>query len=108
MKGMGANVARVHLQFGKFMLNANQLDPAALDKLARLLRLAEESGLYLDITGLACYRKADVPAWYDTLSDSERWQAQAKFWEGLPPNAPTVRPFSAMISSTNPLLPEEN
>jgi hypothetical protein len=83
MKGMGANVARVHLQFGKFMLNANQLDPAALDKLARLLRLAEESGLYLDITGLACYRKADVPAWYDTLSDSERWQAQAKFWEGI-------------------------
>jgi hypothetical protein len=83
MKSMDANVARVHLQFGKFMLSPDKLNPDALDKLGRLLRLAEETGVYLDITGLACYRKADVPAWYDALSDSERWQAQAKFWEGI-------------------------
>ena len=83
MKSMGANVTRVHLQFGKFMLGPNKLNPDALDKLARLLRLAEETGLYLDITGLACYRKADAPGWYDALTESERWQAQARFWEGV-------------------------
>ena len=27
-------------------------------------------GLYLDITGLACYRKKDVPEWYDDLSEN--------------------------------------
>jgi hypothetical protein len=83
MKNMGANVVRVHLQFGKFMLSPDKLNPDALGRLARLLRLAEETGLYLDITGLACYRKADVPAWYDALAESERWDAQARFWEGV-------------------------
>lgn len=83
MKSMGANVVRVHLQFGKFMLDPNTLNQQSLDKLARLLRLAEGTGLYLDLTGLACYRKADVPGWYDTLSESNRWQAQMKFWQGV-------------------------
>ena len=30
--------------------------------------LAEDVGIYLDITGLACYRTSDVPAWYDWRS----------------------------------------
>ena len=83
MKRMGANVVRVHLQFGKFMLGPDRLNPDALAQLSRLLQLAESNGLYLDLTGLACYRKADVPAWYDTLSESARWASQAKFWEGI-------------------------
>jgi hypothetical protein len=83
MKNMGANVVRVHLQLGKFMLGPDQLNPQALRQLTRLLQLAEQTRLYLDLTGLACYRKADVPAWYDKLSDSQRWQVQARFWEGI-------------------------
>jgi len=83
MKSMGANVVRIHLQFGKFMLAPDKLNPDVLARLARLLQLAEQTGLYLDITGLACYRKTDVPAWYDTLSESDRWAAQARFWEGV-------------------------
>jgi len=83
MKSMGANVVRVHLQFGKFMLSPDKLNPDALDKLGRLVRLAEETGLYLDITGLACYRRTDVPAWYDGLPEAKRWHAQARFWEGI-------------------------
>ncbi len=83
MKSMGANVVRVHFQFGRFMLNQDKLNPDALRQLARLVQLSEQTGLYLDITGLACYRKADVPAWYDALSESSRWQAQARFWEGV-------------------------
>ena len=80
LKGMGANVVRVHLQFGKFMRGPNDPDAAAFGRLRELIRLAEENRLYLDVTGLACYRPADTPAWYDALEERERWAAQAKFW----------------------------
>ncbi len=32
-----------------------------------MTELAEETGLYLDVTGLACYRRKDVPAWSPSL-----------------------------------------
>jgi hypothetical protein len=83
MKQLGANVVRVHLQFGKFMSSAEAANPAALAQLTRLLRLAEETGLYLDVTGLASYRPADAPAWYDALDDGGRWAAQARFWSAI-------------------------
>jgi len=80
MRALGANVVRVHLQFGKFMLAADQPNPTALKQLSRMLRLAEETGLYLDITGLASYRPSDSPAWYDAMEESARWTSQAEFW----------------------------
>jgi hypothetical protein len=83
MKGLGANVVRVHLQFGKFMAAADKPNAKALDRLGDLLKLAEDTGLYLDLTGLACYRKADVPDWYDKLSEEDRWSAQARFWAAV-------------------------
>jgi len=83
MKELGANVVRVHLQFGKFMDAPDQANPAALKQLRRLLQLAEETGLYLDITGLGCYRPADTPAWYDALEEKARWTAQANFWSAV-------------------------
>ncbi len=83
MKTMGANVVRVHLQFGKFMKTADEPNERALEKLDDLVRLAEEVGLYLDITGLGCYIKPDVPAWYDALDERGRWDAQARFWEAI-------------------------
>jgi len=83
LKAMGANVVRVHLQFGKFMTAPNEPNRNTMRQFRRLLRLAEETGLYLDVTGLACYRPSDVPAWYDALDESARWAAQAKFWEAV-------------------------
>lgn len=83
MKQLGANVVRIHIQFGKFMSAPDQPRKAALKKLDALLKLAERTGLYLDLTGLGCYHKQDVPAWYDQLNDQERWQAQAHFWEAI-------------------------
>ncbi len=87
MKALGANVVRVHLQFGKFLPEPNASgEPAgerSLAMLSRLLALAERVGLYLDITGLGCYRKEDTPPWYDALSEDERWNAQARFWEAV-------------------------
>jgi dienelactone hydrolase len=83
MNQLGANVVRIHLQFAKFMDTATQPNQESLAQLARLVKLAEETGLYLDLTGLACYRKKDVPAWYTSLSESGRWEAQARFWEAI-------------------------
>ncbi|MCX7045937.1 MAG: cellulase family glycosylhydrolase [Candidatus Sumerlaeota bacterium] len=83
MKELGANVARVHLQFCKFINAPGQPNEAALRRLAKLVALAERTGLYLDLTGLGCYNKKDVPAWYDACSEKERWSAQADFWEAV-------------------------
>ena len=65
MKALGANVVRIHLQLAKFMTAPDKPNAKALARLGKLLQLAEETGLHLDLTGLACYRKADVPAWFD-------------------------------------------
>jgi glycerophosphoryl diester phosphodiesterase len=35
------------------------------------------------VTGLGCYHKPDVQPGYDKLSEQERWQAQAAFWEAV-------------------------
>ncbi len=83
MKALGANVVRIHLQFGKFMDAPDKPNEAALRQLERLVALAEQTGLYLDVTGLACYRPKDVPAWYDKLDADGRWAAQARFWEAV-------------------------
>jgi hypothetical protein len=83
MKMLGANVVRIHLQLGKFMDAADKPNGKALDRLAKLVRLAEDVGLYLDLTGLGCYHKADVPPWYDRFSETERWDVQARFWEAV-------------------------
>jgi beta-galactosidase GanA len=50
MKAIGTNVVRVHLQVGKFMTAADKPDAAPLDRLGKLLTLAEQTGLYLDLT----------------------------------------------------------
>lgn len=83
MKALGANVVRIHLQFGTFMESPTKPRQSSLDQLTRLVKLAEETGLYLNVTGLGCYHKQDVPAWYDELSEQDRWQAQAVFWEAV-------------------------
>jgi len=83
MKKLGANVVRIHLQLGKFMNGPDKINEKAFDRLAKLLRLAEKERLYLDLTGLGCYHKKDVPAWYDDLSEKDRWAVQANFWQNM-------------------------
>lgn len=80
MKRLGANVVRVHLQYGKFMEAPGKANGVEFEQLSRMLGVAGQSGLYLDITGLACYRPADTPAWYDAMAESQRWAAQSNFW----------------------------
>jgi hypothetical protein len=83
MKQLGANVVRLHLQFAKFMDAPGKPNQASLARLGKVAALAEELGLYLDITGLGTYRAADVPAWYSNSAEKERWAAQAQFWEAV-------------------------
>jgi hypothetical protein len=83
MKALGATVVRIHLQFGKFMRSPDEPNQHSLGQLGRLVKLAEQVGLYLDLTGLGCYHKEDVPSWYDSLEEEERWAAQATFWEAV-------------------------
>jgi hypothetical protein len=83
MRELGANVARVHLQLGKFLEAPDRPNSRALDRLGRPVAEAERAGLYLDLTGLGCYRQADVPAWYDRLDEAGRWAVQARFWTAV-------------------------
>ncbi|MBI3878922.1 MAG: cellulase family glycosylhydrolase [Verrucomicrobia bacterium] len=83
MKKLGANVIRVHLQLPVYMSAADQTRAEELKRLRRLLDLAQDCGLYLDLTGLGCYRLAQVPKWYDELDEARRWDVQARFWRAI-------------------------
>jgi hypothetical protein len=83
MKALGANVVRIHLQVARFMDGPDRPNAASLDRLGRLVALAEEIGLYLDVTGLGCYRRADVPGWYRGQDEAGRWRTQERFWEAV-------------------------
>lgn len=83
IRELGANVVRIHLQLGQWMASENEPRPENLQRLRRLLGLCEDLELYLDITGLNCFRLDDVPAWYEVLEEQARWEVQARFWEAL-------------------------
>lgn len=83
MKALGANTVRVHLQLARFMATADEPNRANLDRLKQLCKLAEETGLYLNVTGLGCYHKKDVPAWYAAQAEPARWETQARFWHAV-------------------------
>jgi len=83
IKALGANTVRIHLQTAKFMQTPTEPNQASLDQFSRLVKLAEHTGLYLDITGLGCYHKKDVPDWYDKMDETARWDVQTRFWEAV-------------------------
>ena len=110
MRQLGANVVRIHLQFTKFMDAPDKPNPHSLAQLGRLLKLAEETGLHLDLTGLACYRKPDVPRWYDEMGEADRWRAQARFWEAIAAackDSPAVFCYDLMNEPFVPAKPRE-
>ena len=94
MKNMGINAVRIHLQFEKFVPKPKTLNGKEIDRLKDLLKMAEEKGIYLNLTGLGCYHKNKVPDWYDSMSESERWEQQAFFWKSI---AATCRESNAVF-----------
>jgi hypothetical protein len=107
IKALGANCVRIHLQVGKFMDAPDKPNVAAMKRLALLVALAEDTGVYLDVTGLACYHKKNIPAWYDALSEQDRWAVQAAFWEAVArvcKGSPAIFCYDLM---NEPILPGE-
>jgi len=105
IKALGANCVRIHLQLGKFMEAPDKPNVQALERLAKLLELAEQKRLYLDITGLACYHKKNIPAWFDELGERQRWSVQAAFWDAVAKtcaNSPAVFCYDLI---NEPVLP---
>lgn len=108
MRDLGANVVRIHLQLGKFLRTPEEANKDALDRLSSLLDLAEETGLYLDITGLGNYHREDTPAWYAEMGEQERWKTQAVFWRAVADvcaGSPAVFCYDLM---NEPLWPSKN
>ncbi len=83
MKTLGANVVRIHLQLASFLNAPQRVNATALERLADLLALAERTGLLLDVTGLGCYHRHDIPPWFDVLDEVDRWEVQAQFWSAI-------------------------
>ena len=83
MKAAGTNIARIHPEMAHILTGPNQVAPQALDQFKRLLKIAAAAGIRLKITGLACYKIKERMAWYDSLKEPDRWQAQAFFWETI-------------------------
>jgi Cellulase (glycosyl hydrolase family 5) len=107
MKQLGANTVRIHLQVSRFMKSAREANRESLQQLARLVTLGEKTGLYLDVTGLGCYDKKDVPRWYNQLDEQQRWDVQARFWEAVAQtcnNSPAVFCYDLM---NEPVLTED-
>ena len=107
MKALGANVVRVHLQFGAFLEAPGKANEKALAQLVKLTKLAEENSLYLDVTGLGCYRKADVPAWYDAMSEQDRWNQQQAFWEAVAETCSKSPAIFAYDLMNEPVVPQK-
>jgi len=80
MKAAGTTVARVHPEMPAFFDGPEKVKAQAVEQLHQLLSIAEKSGIYLQITGLACYKIKNRMAWYDALDDEARWKAQEFFW----------------------------
>lgn len=105
IKALGANVVRIHLQVAKFLTGPQQPNEKTLAQLTKLVALAEREKLYLDLTGLGCYHKQDVPEWYDKLSEADRWHAQATFWRAIAKqcaNSPAIFCYDLM---NEPVVP---
>lgn len=105
IKLLKANVVRIHLQFGKFMESPTKPNREAHAQLARLLALAEQTRLYLDLTGLGCYHKRDVPTWYDELTEKERWDAQTVFWKSIAETCKSSRAIFCYDLMNEPVVP---
>ncbi len=83
MKAAGATVARVHPEMPALLRGPTKENAQGLDRLTHLLKIAEKSGIYLQITGLACYKMKDRIAWYDALDNESRWKVQEFFWSTI-------------------------
>jgi cellulase (glycosyl hydrolase family 5) len=80
---LGFNAVRIHLQLAKFVSAPGVANEASLRQLDRLMQLAHQTGLVLNVTGLGLYRADEIPRWFSTLSDDQATEVEAFFWRTL-------------------------
>ena len=83
MHGLGANLARIYLQLPDFMTSPSNVDPQALRSLRAVLDAASAAGIRVDITGNLVWHPDRSPAWYDAMTEQQRWDVQATFWRAV-------------------------
>lgn len=105
IKALGANTVRIHLQTAKFIKTPTEPNEASLRQLARLVKLAEKTRLYIDITGLGYYHKQDVPQWYDEMDETARWDVQVLFWESVAKTCAESEAIFCYDLMNEPILP---
>lgn len=109
MSGYGANTVRLPLQYHAFMNDVNTPNQASLSRLKQLVKVAENNNLYLIVCGLNAFVKEVQPAWYNNLSDAERWKTQAIFWESVADaigNSPAILSYDLMNEPVVGVSPE--
>ena len=80
MKALGVNCVRVFLSYGSFYREPGKLDPAGLDKFDQFLGLAEEAGIYVQVTGPDYWEGS--PGWGATPIEEERSiELLEEFWK---------------------------
>lgn len=86
-KRLGANTLRIFLELHDFV--ERDASGAVFTRLERLkayadvVAEAERQGLVLDVTGNLVWKPDSAPAWYDEMSNEQRWQVQATFWRDV-------------------------
>ena len=112
IKRMGANALRLLLQLNAFVDAPSGGNPdgtpdvLALAHLEEIVDLAEQTGLYLDVTGSGIQHAADQPAWYVNATEQQRWAAQRVFWRSV---ASVLRDRAIVMSydlMNEPLVPQ--
>jgi Cellulase (glycosyl hydrolase family 5) len=83
MHALGANLARIYLQLPDFMTSPTTVDPQALRSLRAVLDAASAAGMRIDVTGNLVWHPDRAPAWYETLTEQQRWDVQATFWRAV-------------------------
>ena len=77
---LNANTLRIHIDYFRLMATPTTPNMQYFNYLKMLISVAEETGIYLDLTGLACYDIDRIPQWYHALDEEAHWEMQAAFW----------------------------
>ena len=83
LRTINVNCVRIHVEYHRVMKSPELADPAFLEYLEMVLDVAEQTGIYLDVTGLDCYLLETVPDWYHELDEEAHWEMQARYWSAV-------------------------
>lgn len=80
---LGANTVRIFVPIWAIMQSPTAVHRPALAALGRTLAAAWEAGLRVDVTGGTTWHLERLPAWYDALSEADRWAVDERFWAAV-------------------------